>query len=141
VARERDNPAKRRSRGHPRRAEPSLDEALRRLGATILDEPVPETLYRALDSRSPSDTLGQHGQDTPRTRPSLDQLSFRESLLFSIDFAVAQNRDLLRRILKEDASGAARDMLVKRVLEQLELCGFEINEDQQVMTRHDRGRG
>jgi hypothetical protein len=119
----------------------SLEEALRQLAATIRNEPVPETLYRALDSTPPSNTLGQHGENTTRTRPSLNQCSFRDSLLFSIDFAVAQNRDLLRRILKEHVSDDARERLAKKVIEHLERSGFEIDEDERVMRKRGRGCG
>jgi hypothetical protein len=70
--------------------------------------------------------------------------SFRDLLLFGIGFAIRQNRDLLRRILKEHVADDARQMLAKRVVvEHLELSGFEIDEERQVMrkTPPTHGRG
>jgi hypothetical protein len=61
--------------------------------------------------------------------------SFRDLLLFGIGFAIGQNRDLLRRILKEHVADDARQMLAKRVVDHLELSGFEIDEERQVMTK------
>jgi hypothetical protein len=61
--------------------------------------------------------------------------SFRDLLLFGIGFAIRQNRDLLRRILKEHVADDARQMLAKRAVEYLELSGFEIDEERQVMRK------
>jgi hypothetical protein len=61
--------------------------------------------------------------------------SFRALLLFGMGFAIQQNRDLLRRILKEHVADDARQMLAKKVVEHLELSGFEIDESAQVMTK------
>jgi hypothetical protein len=36
----------------------------------------------------------------------MDHRSFRDSLVFSIGFAIGQNRDLLRRLLREQAATA-----------------------------------
>lgn len=57
---------------------------------------------------------------------------------------IRPNRDLLRRILKEHVADDARQMLAKRVVvEHLELSGFEIDEERQVMRKkpptHGRG--
>ena len=59
----------------------------------------------------------------------------RDQLLFSIGFAVSRNRDLLRRLLKEHITDATREQLAKRVVEHLELSGFEIDEDQQIIRK------
>jgi hypothetical protein len=71
----------------------------------------------------------------------VDHRSFRAQLAFSIGFAIGQNRDLLRRLLKEHVTDATREQLAKRVVEHLELSGFEIDEAEQVMRKLDRGRG
>jgi hypothetical protein len=68
-------------------------------------------------------------------RPAMDQQSFRDMLAFSIGFVVAQNRDLLRRILKEHITDDAREQLAKKVIEHLELSGFTIDESSQLMKR------
>ena len=65
----------------------------------------------------------------------MDYRSFRDQLAFSIGFAVARSCDLLRRLLKEHATDDARQMLAKRVVEHLELSGFEIDEAEQVMRK------
>jgi hypothetical protein len=65
----------------------------------------------------------------------VDHRSFRDLLLFSIGFAIGQNRDLLRRMLSEHVTDATREQLAKRVVEHLELSGFEIDEGRQVMRR------
>jgi hypothetical protein len=141
VARERDKPAKHRSRGDATRPEPSLDEALRQLGKAILNEPVPETLYRALDTTPPSVSRGGRGEGELNARPAMDHCSFRDHLAFSIGFVIESNRPLLRQILKEHVSDDARDMVAKKVLEHLELAGFTIDESAQVMRKLPRGRG
>ena len=56
-------------------------------------------------------------------------------LAFSIGFMIERNRTLLRRILKEHVTDDARQMLGKKVIEHLELSGFEIHEDEQVMRK------
>jgi len=61
--------------------------------------------------------------------------SFRDLLLFGIGFTIQQNRDLMRRILKEHVADDAWQMLAKRVVEHLELSGFEIDEERQVMRK------
>ena len=71
----------------------------------------------------------------------MDHRSFRDQLTFSIGFALGRNRDLLRRILKEHVSDDAREMLAKKVVEHLELSGFEIHEDEQVMKRRPPRHG
>jgi hypothetical protein len=65
----------------------------------------------------------------------VDHRSFREQLAFSIGFAVTRSRDLLRRLIKEHAPDDARQMLAARVVEHLELSGFEIDEAEQVMRK------
>jgi hypothetical protein len=65
----------------------------------------------------------------------VDHRSFRAQLAFSIAFVVARSRDLLRRLLKEHVSDDAQQMLADRVLEHLELSGFEIDEAEQVMRK------
>jgi hypothetical protein len=65
----------------------------------------------------------------------MDHRSFRDQLSFSIGFAVSRSRDLLRRILKEHTADDARQVLAKRVIEHLELSGFEIDEANQVMRK------
>ena len=52
-----------------------------------------------------------------------------------IGFRVARSRDLLRRILKEHVADHARQMIAKRVIEHLELSGFEIDETDQIMRK------
>jgi hypothetical protein len=141
VARESDKPAKHRSRGHAARRRLSLDEALRKLGEAIVNEPVPETLYRALGVVDPRQQPAQHAEDEPRTAPAMDQGSFRDMLAFSIGFVVESNRPLLRQILKEHVSDDARQQLANRVVEHLELAGFQIDEEQQVMTKKPPSHG
>jgi hypothetical protein len=65
----------------------------------------------------------------------VDHRSFRDQLAFSIGFAVARSRDLLRRLLKEHVSDDAQQMVANRVLEHLELSGFEIDETDQVLRK------
>jgi hypothetical protein len=65
----------------------------------------------------------------------MDHRSFRDMLAFSIGFVIERNRTLLRRILKEHVTDDARQMLGKKVIEHLELSGFEIHEDEQVMRK------
>jgi hypothetical protein len=67
--------------------------------------------------------------------------SFRDLLLFGIGFTIQQNRDLMRRILKEHVADDARQMLAKRVVEHLELSGFEIDEERQVMRKKPPAHG
>jgi hypothetical protein len=67
--------------------------------------------------------------------------SFRDLLLFGIGFAIRQNRDLMRRILKEHVADDARQQLAKKVVEHLELSGFEIDEERQVMTKRRPAHG
>jgi hypothetical protein len=71
----------------------------------------------------------------------MDQRSFRDQLSFSIGFAISRNRDLLRLILREHVTDDAREMLAKRVIEHIELSGFEIDEAAQIMRKRDRGHG
>jgi len=65
----------------------------------------------------------------------MDHRSFRDMLAFSIGFVIERNRTLLLRILKEHVTDDARQMLGKKVIEHLELSGFEIHEDEQVMRK------
>ena len=60
---------------------------------------------------------------------------FRDLLTFSIGFIIERNRPLLRRILKEHVADDTRQLLAKKVVEHLELSGFEIDEERQVMTK------
>ena len=61
--------------------------------------------------------------------------------LFGIGFAIQQNRDLLRRILKEHISDDARGQLAKKVVAHLELSGLEIDEEHQVMRKRPPTHG
>jgi hypothetical protein len=70
----------------------------------------------------------------------VDHRSFRDQLAFSIGFTVTRSRELLRRILKEHASGDARQQLAARVVEHLEQSGFEIDEAEQVMRKRPPSR-
>jgi hypothetical protein len=45
------------------------------------------------------------------------------------------------RILKDHVSDDAREMLAKKVVEHLELSGFEIHEDEEVMKRRPPRHG
>jgi hypothetical protein len=65
----------------------------------------------------------------------MDHRSFRDQLAFSIGFALARSRGLLRRILTGHTSEDARQMLASRVVEHLEQSGFEIDEAEQVMRK------
>jgi hypothetical protein len=65
----------------------------------------------------------------------VDHRSLRDQLTFSIGFALTRSRGLLRRILSEHAPDDAQQMLAARVLEHLELSGFELDEDRQVLRR------
>jgi hypothetical protein len=46
-----------------------------------------------------------------------------------------RSRDLLRRLLKDHVADDARQQLAARVVEHLELSGFEIDETDQVMRK------
>jgi hypothetical protein len=63
------------------------------------------------------------------------QDSFRELLLLSIGFVVERNRPLLRDLLKQHVSDDIRRHLAKKVVEHLEMSGFVIDEDAQVMRK------
>jgi hypothetical protein len=65
----------------------------------------------------------------------MNHRSFREQLAFSIGFAITRSRALLRRLLKEHAPDDARQVLADRVVEHLELSGFEIDEAEQLMRK------
>ena len=71
----------------------------------------------------------------------MDHRSFRDMLTSAIGFVVQQNRALLRRILKEHAPDDARQMLGKKVVDHLELSGFQIDEKRQVMTKRPPTHG
>jgi hypothetical protein len=71
----------------------------------------------------------------------MNHRSFRDLLLFDIAFGVDRNHALLRRLLKEHVTDDARQQLAKRVVDQLELSGFEIDEQERVMRKRDGGRG
>jgi hypothetical protein len=71
----------------------------------------------------------------------MGQGSFRDQLLCSIGFVIARQRDLLRRLLNEHVSDDTRHILAKRVVEHLELSGFEIDEQERIMRKKDGGRG
>jgi hypothetical protein len=49
--------------------------------------------------------------------------------------SIERNQPLLRRALREHMSDDAREMLAKRVLEHLQLWGFEIDEDVRALRR------
>jgi hypothetical protein len=66
---------------------------------------------------------------------ALTAFLFRQSLAFSIGYAVSMSRDLLRRLLKEHAPDDARQQLAERVVRHLEQSNFEINEDGQALRR------
>jgi hypothetical protein len=65
----------------------------------------------------------------------VDHRSFRDQLAFSVGYALTRSRALLRRILTEHAPDDARRQLAERVVEHLELSGFEIDEADQVMRK------
>lgn len=65
----------------------------------------------------------------------MDHRSFRDQLVFSIGFAVARSRALLRRLLKEHVTDDARRQLADGVVQHLEQSGFEIDEAEQVMRK------
>ena len=67
--------------------------------------------------------------------------SFRDQLMFSIGFAIGRRRDLLRRMLKEHVTDDTRTQLAKKVVQHLELSGFEIDEEEQVMKRRPPTHG
>jgi hypothetical protein len=62
----------------------------------------------------------------------VDHRSFRDVIIFSIGFVIERNRALLRRLLKEHVTDDTRRKLAKRVVEHLELSGFEIDEERQL---------
>jgi hypothetical protein len=63
----------------------------------------------------------------PRTWP-MDHRSIRDQLIFAIGYVASRSRGLLSDILKQHVSDGAREQLGKRVVEHLELSGFEIDE-------------
>jgi len=65
----------------------------------------------------------------------VDHRAFRDLLLSSIGFAISRNRDLLRQLLSEHVTDATREQPAKRVVEHLELSGFQIGEAEQVMRK------
>jgi hypothetical protein len=73
--------------------------------------------------------------------PAMDQRSFRDQLTFSFGFAVSRERDLLRGLLKQHVTDDTSEMLGKKVVEHLELSGFEIDEHEQVMKRRPPRHG
>jgi hypothetical protein len=94
----------------------------------------------ALDRQPGASTalsVSEHHENTA----SVDQGSFRDQLLFSIGFAIGRNRDLLGRLLEEHFTDATREQLAKRVVEHLELSGFEIDEARQLMRRRPPTHG
>jgi len=70
----------------------------------------------------------------------VDHRSFRDQLAFSIGYAVSRSRELLLRLLKEHITDDARQQLAERVVEHLELSGFEIDEQERIMRKQDGGR-
>ena len=71
----------------------------------------------------------------------MDHHSFRDLLVFSIGFAIGQHRDLLRRLLKEHVTDDTRHQLARRVVEHLELGGFEIDEQAQIIRKRPPTHG
>jgi hypothetical protein len=65
----------------------------------------------------------------------MDRRSLRDQLVFAIGYVVSRHRGLLRDILKQHVSDGAREQLGKRVVEHLELSGFEIDEDRQAIRK------
>ena len=65
----------------------------------------------------------------------MDHSSFRQSLAFSIGYAISRSRDLLRRMVREHALDDAREQLAERVVQHLELSNFEIDEEDQALRR------
>jgi hypothetical protein len=61
--------------------------------------------------------------------------------MFSIGFAIGQQRALLRRILSEHVTDATREQLARRVIAHLELSGFVIDEQERVMKKRAGCRG
>ncbi len=88
--------------------------------------------------RHPLDNLLAARRSLARTEQEhapVDHRSFRDQLAFSIGFAVARSREVLRRILADHVTDDARHQLAERVIEHLEQSGFEIDEAEQVMKR------
>jgi hypothetical protein len=71
----------------------------------------------------------------------MDHQSFCDQLVFSIGFAISRNRGLLRRLLGEHVTDATREHLAKRMVEHLEICGFEVDEVRQIIRKRDHARG
>lgn len=65
----------------------------------------------------------------------MDQRSLRGQLVFSIGYAVSRSRSLLRDILKQHVSDGPREQPGKRVVEHLELSGFEVDEKGQALRK------
>jgi hypothetical protein len=72
---------------------------------------------------------------------AMDHQSFCDQLVFSIGFAISRNRGLLRRLLGEHVTDATREHLAKRMVEHLEICGFEVDEVRQIIRKRDHARG
>ena len=71
----------------------------------------------------------------------MDHRSFRGMLVSSIGFVIDRNRALLRRLLKEHVTDDTRQQLGKKVVEHLELSGFEIDESEQTMRKRPPTHG
>jgi hypothetical protein len=67
--------------------------------------------------------------------------TFRELLLSSIAFVVGRERALLRRLLKEHVTDDTRHRLAEKVVEHLELSGFEIDEAAQIIRKRPPTHG
>jgi hypothetical protein len=70
----------------------------------------------------------------------MDRQSFRD-LLLRHRLCHPAEPPIERRLLKEHIADDAREQLAKKVLEHLDLSGFEIDEERQVMRKRDGGRG
>ena len=65
----------------------------------------------------------------------MDHSSLRAQLVSAVAYVAGQSRQLLRRIARDHTADDAGPMLGERVVQHLELSGFEINEAEQTIRK------
>jgi hypothetical protein len=65
----------------------------------------------------------------------MDHTTLRAQLVFAIAYVAGQSRQLLRRIAREHTADDASQLLGERVVQHLELSGFDIDEADQTIRK------